>query len=346
METAMTHTSQQSQRTALMIGATGGLGLEITKALLRRGWRVRALVRDPAKAATLFKTVGAVDCVTGDAGRAADVAAAARGVELIVHAANPPQYRNWRGLAIPMLQHSIDAARQSGARLLFPGNVYNYAPDIQSPVAEDAPQYPITRKGAVRVEMEAMLQAATRDGVRSLVVRAGDFFGGHGPSSNFTNIIVKPGRPLRSVTYPGDPAIGHAWAYLPDLAEAMVQIAEREADLPAFDTFHFAGHRLTPGIALAQAIQRVSGNPDLPIRAFPWWLLRLLSPFVALFREVLEMKYLWTRPLMLDNTKLVALLGREPHTPLDDAIAASLRGLGCLPRNTPDVRAAAHGSPA
>jgi nucleoside-diphosphate-sugar epimerase len=51
---------------------------------------------------------------------------------------------------------------------------------------------------------------------------------------------------------------------------------------------------------------------------------------VSLFREVSEMRYLWQKPLALDNRKLTALLGREPRTPLDQAVREALRDLGCL----------------
>jgi hypothetical protein len=46
---------------------------------------------------------------------------------------------------------------------------------------------------------------------------------------------------------------------------------------------------------------------------------------------MMEMRYLWKRPLRLDNSKLVKVLGSEPHTPLDQAVRESLEGLGCLP---------------
>jgi nucleoside-diphosphate-sugar epimerase len=32
----------------------------------------------------------------------------------------------------------------------------------------------------------------------------------------------------------------------------------------------------------------------------------------------------------MDNAKLVAFLGREPHTPLDEAVEAALEGMGSL----------------
>ncbi|WP_156950467.1 hypothetical protein [Hyphomonas oceanitis] len=56
----------------------------------------------------------------------------------------------------------------------------------------------------------------------------------------------------------------------------------------------------------------------------------MLKPFVSLFREMAEMQYLWTVPVRLDNSKLVSRLGSEPHTPLDEALRETLRGLKCL----------------
>lgn len=313
---------------ALVIGATGGVGSEVARALSRHGWTVRALTRDLTKAATSGSA--GVEWIAGDAMVSRDVVAAAQGAALIFHGANPPGYRNWRGLAIPMLRSSIAAARASGARLVFPGTVYNYGPDAGAVITEASPQHPRTRKGQVRVEMEQMLRDAAADGVRSLVVRAGDFFGSRIGSAWFNQVLVKPGQPVRTITYPGDTDVGHAWAYLPDLAETFAEIADREHELPAFDTFHFSGHWFANGIEMAHAVRLASGQPNLPIRGFPWLLLRVLSPFVALFREVLEMRYLWERPLALDNRKLVRLIGREPRTPLDVAVHDSLRELGCL----------------
>ena len=52
---------------------------------------------------------------------AVDVVGATNGVSLIVHAVNPPGYRDWAKLVLPMLDSSIAAAKASGARILFPG---------------------------------------------------------------------------------------------------------------------------------------------------------------------------------------------------------------------------------
>jgi nucleoside-diphosphate-sugar epimerase len=66
------------------------------------------------------------------------------------------------------------------------------------------------------------------------------------------------------------------------------------------------------------------------VAAFPWWLLTLASPFIATFREMREMRYLWREPVRMDNARLMAALGQEPHTPLDEALETTLVGLGCF----------------
>ena len=101
--------SIENDRTVLVLGATGSFGAHAACALIRRGWRVRALARDPAAAARKSGVHMPIEWTQGDAMSAADVAAAARGARLIVHAVNPPGYRNWRGLAIPMLANTIAA---------------------------------------------------------------------------------------------------------------------------------------------------------------------------------------------------------------------------------------------
>jgi len=112
-------------RLALVTGATGGVGGEVATALLRHGWTIRAMARDPARAAQSGPK--GVNWVAGDAMRPADITAAARGAAVVFHGVNPPGYQNWRGLAIPMLRNAIDAAQAAGARLIYPSNVYVYS---------------------------------------------------------------------------------------------------------------------------------------------------------------------------------------------------------------------------
>jgi nucleoside-diphosphate-sugar epimerase len=178
--------------------------------------------------------------------------------------------------------------------------------------------------------MEQKLAQASASGVRSLILRGGDFFGPHTGSSWFSQGMVTPSQPLRRITYPGAFETGHAWAYLPDFGETIARLVERESELGAFETFHFGGHWFERGIEIAERIRAVVNQPKLPIRRFPWTALLALSPFVRLFREMAEMRYLWTTPVRLDNEKLRRFLGEEPHTDIDTALRTSLAALGCI----------------
>lgn len=153
------------QRSALVLGATGGIGGAIAAALIRRGWTVRALVRDRAAAVGGWRGGAAKpELIAGDAMvRDHVVAAACEGgaVSAIVHAVNPPGYRNWDKLVLPMLDNSIAAARAAGgARIVLPGTVYNYDPATTPEIDAETPQNARTRKGRIRIAMEERLMRA------------------------------------------------------------------------------------------------------------------------------------------------------------------------------------------
>lgn len=312
---------------ALVLGATGGVGGAVAAKLLANGYSVRAMHRNAAANAVKSPEY---DWVDGDAMNRDEVMKAAAGVDLIVHAVNPPGYRNWGKLVLPMIDNTIAAAEASGARILMPGNVYNFGPETFGSISEDSPQNPLTVKGKIRVALEARLEAATRRGTQVILVRAGDFFGPGAGGSWFAQAVVKPGAPVKAITNPADPGVGHQWAYLPDVAETMVRLVARADELPSFSRFHMEGVWDHDGRQMGNAIRRVTGRAELPIKRFPWWALRLAQPFVPVFRELLEMRYLWQRELHMRNDRLVAFLGAEPRTPIDQAVRETLIGLGCL----------------
>jgi len=327
-------------KTALVLGAGGGIGGEVARRLALAGWQVRGLKR--GLAADTVDTDG-IAWTAGDALNGADVARAAQGCAVIVHAVNPPAYRNWGRLVLPMLDNTIAAAAANDALVVLPGTVYNYGPDAFPLVAEDAPQHPVTRKGGLRVRMEAALEAHAARGGRVLIVRAGDFFGPRAGNNWFAQGLVKPGKPVGRIANPAAPGAGHQWTYLPDVAATMVALIERRAELEPFARFHMGGHWDPDGGAMCDAIRRAVARRggQAAIGAFPWWLVRLATPFNETLRELWEMRYLWRQAVRMDNRRLVDLLGAEPHTPLDTAVERTLEGLGCLPAHAATRPAAA-----
>jgi nucleoside-diphosphate-sugar epimerase len=318
-------------KTVLVLGASGAIGGEMAQQMRAAGWQVRALKRGLG---AMRQAPDGIHWLEGDAMQRGDVMAAAQGCAVIVHAVNPPGYRRWGELVLPMLDNTLAAATAQGATIVLPGTVYNYGPDTFSNIGEESPQRPATPKGAIRVEMERRLQAAAEAGpVRVIVVRAGDFLGPRAGNSWFAQGMVKPGRPVRTVYLPATRGVGHQFAYLPDVAATMLQLLAVQHRLPAFANFHMAGYWDADGTQLGQAVQRAvvaQGGREPVLKPLPWWQLQLAAPFVPSFRELLGMRYLWQQEVRMGNRRLLEVLGRETHTPLDEAMQATLAGMGCF----------------
>lgn len=316
----------EAKRTALVLGATGGIGGGIAAALFRHGWQVRGLARNVAKARSAG--TAQVEWIAGDVMQSADVVRAADGAAVIVHAVNPPGYRDWDRLVLPMIDNTIAAARAAdGARIVLPGTIYNFDPATSPVIGEDSPQRPRSRKGAIRVALEQRLRDAEPE-VPSLILRAGDFFGPGSRSSWFAQAMVSAGKPLKRIVNPAR-GKGHSWAYLPDLAEAFARLLDMPGRLRPFEVLQFEGLYDADGRRMVEAIRSAAGR-RLPVYGLPWWLFTLAAPFGGFPREAAEIASYWRRPMRLDNSRLIELLGEEPRTPIDSAIRAALADLGCL----------------
>src|SRR5262244_1176510 len=295
---------------ALVVGASGGIGSETALAFSQHGWKIRAFSRTKGSASGSSRW----EWVKGDALDRASVVAASEGVQAIVHAVNPPGYRNWDKLVLPMIDNTIAAGKASGARILLPGTIYNYGSDAFPVLREESPQNARTHKGRIRIELEKRMKDAARQGMRSLIVRFGDFFGPKPGNNWFSQGMVKPNQPILSVSYPGEVGIGHDWAYLPDAGETFAQLLEKESELDQLARFHFRGHWDSDGTQMVASIRKAANNRSISVKSVPWWLFRLGSVFNETMKELSATRPLWRNPIELDNSLLVAFLGKEPHT--------------------------------
>jgi len=320
-------------KTALVLGITGGFGGHVAEALAANGWRIRALVRDPARLSPRWQ---AADVRTGDAARFEDVARAAEGVELIVYGINAP-YPQWDGTVVPWLDVTARVAETRRLAIVFPGNVYNYDPADGPLFDERAPMRPVTHKGELRQAMEARLKLASARGARVLMLRCGNFIGA-GISGSWLAHLLKRSRQGYVLSTTGPRHLKHAWAYLPDVAQTIVALLAQAATLPVFGVFHFRGYEASFD-DIAATVAAATGE-RVALKRFPWWALRLAAPFSPWFRSLVEMRYLWEREVRLDETRLSALLGNAlPSTPLAEA----LKSAGLIGANNPEqARSPAH----
>lgn len=301
----------------LIMGAGGRFGYAAAEAFRDAGWHVKSLVR-PGKAAFAATRTQIVEVTTRDA-----AVEAAQGCAIVLNALNPA-ITMWPRDALSHAYAGIAAAEGSGATLMFPGSVWNYGRGMPEVLDENTPMNPTMRKGRMRVEIEQRIREACDRGMRAIILRAGDFFGS-GRGAWFDLVVVKELEKNR-LTYPGPDDVIHPWAYVPDLAETAVMLAERRAEFAPLETFGFEGHTVTGRqmIAAIETATRMKPN----VRHMSWWTLKTIGQLMALGRELAELEYLWSVPHRIDGSKLKATLGKVPHTPFNKAIAMALRDLG------------------
>ncbi|MFO1270515.1 MAG: hypothetical protein U1F50_02345 [Rubrivivax sp.] len=111
--------------------------------------------------------------------------------------------------------------------------------------------------------MEA--EIAARSGLRSTVVRAGDFFGGG--TGSWLDLMIAKDIARGRLVYPGPQGVVHAWAYLPDLARAFVAVASTPEGARV-QRLHFAGHALTGAEFIAALQAAAEGIGLAPARGW------------------------------------------------------------------------------
>lgn len=304
----------------VILGAAGRVGDAAARAFLQAGWSVAGVARS-GSAGTLAP---GVTPVTADVFDRAALIEACRGADVILNAVNP-KYTEWSEKVLPMAENVIAAAEVVGATHMLPGNVYNFGHSIGMEMTEDTSEVASTPKAAIRIAMEALFrQRADRSGVRTIVLRAGDFYGGTKPESWLDLVILAK---LRKdvFTWGGPMDVPHAFAYLPDLARAFVVLAERRDAFAAFERFHFEGHTLTGG-QMKEAAEMASGR-RLALRRVPWPLLRVAGLVMPMMREIALMSYLWRVPHSLDGSRLNAAVGPLAATPPVEAIRQAIDDL-------------------
>lgn len=278
----------------LILGSTGRFGRNCSSAFRAAGWAVRDFDRSTD-----------------------DLATAAQGIDVIVNGWNPA-YTDWAKQVPDLTEQIISVAKISGATVMIPGNVYNYGKNAPSSFSEATRHGAQNHLGKIRIDMEASYR---RSGVPTIVIRAGDFLDTQA-SGNWFDLVMTKNLHKGDFEYPGNPDIPHSWAYLPDLAQAFVRIAENRASLAQFEDIPFPGYTLT-GRELCQEVERASAR-ELRLKKMNWLPIRLVSPFWAMGRRLIEMSYLWNKPHQLDGRKFNRLLPDFEPTTIDTAVAQAV----------------------
>ncbi|MEO0637394.1 MAG: NAD-dependent epimerase/dehydratase family protein [Pseudomonadota bacterium] len=299
-------------KTSIVLGA-GPLGRAIAENLAAKGEPVVVVTRDG-------RQIGAgIEVRNADLSSAGETTNACDGASVIYQCAAPP-YHQWQDKFPALQKAAIEAAARTGAALVAVENLYGYG--VAGRLAQDAPLSATTRKGRVRASMsEALLDAHKTGKVTCVAGRATDFFG---PGVTMSALgerfwpAVLNGKP---VDWVGDPNALHSFAFLPDLAAAYIALAEDEGMWGK--AWHMPALPPISARNLCALIANVDGS-DTRIRRTPSWLLRVVGMFQPAAKELIEMRYMFDEPFIVDHAPFNRHVPDVEVSTWEDAISKSV----------------------
>ena len=299
---------------SVILGA-GPVGRAVAARLAADGRPVRVVTRSGRADAQSGVEVAAAD-VTDPAA----TAIACNGAAVVYGCVGPPGYTDWPTLWPPMMAGMLGGAESAGAPLIFMDNLYMYGP-VDAPRTEDMALTAYGSKPATRATITRMWQEAHNAGrVEVAAVRASDFYG---PGVTMAALgdhsfgRLSHGKAARVF---GDPDQPHAFTYVPDVARALVTVADAGDDALG-QAWHVPN---APDQTVRELLAAFADHLGVEgkIQAPPRWAMALIGLVNPQVREVKEMLYQWDRPFLVDHAKFAARFWDNP-TPFEDGIAAT-----------------------
>ncbi len=241
----------------------------------------------------------------------------------VVYQCAQPAYHRWPE-EFPGLQRSIvAAARQCGVSVLVAvENMYGYG-QVSGPIHEGLPLCSSGRKGAVRAAMWNELREAHESGALNVVAaRASDFYGPRVTASAFGERFFEPLIAGKKPSVLGDPARLHTVTYVPDLAQAMVQLGT------APDAWGKAWHvpnapTVSTAELVAVAAAAAATGSTRRARVTPAWQLRVAGRFSPAIRELVELLYEFDEDFVVDDSRFTTRFAGSA-TSLPDGLRATV----------------------
>ncbi|NPT35441.1 NAD-dependent epimerase/dehydratase family protein [Paraburkholderia xenovorans] len=299
-----------------LFGAAGAAGQSIAAALgaAGRDYRVVGRSRGPLEAA--FGRDPHAEIVTWNPDDPASIRAAAEGLQTVIYLVGVP-YDQFAAHP-PLMERTLAGVTAAGVeRFILIGTVYPYGRAQGNPISEDHPREPHTFKGRMRLAQENLVLAAHgRDGLSTLVLRLPDFYGPCIERSLLNGVFEGAATGKRAQMI-GPLDVPHEFIYLPDIGPVVEKLTRTPAAYGRW--WHLAGAGTITQREVARQAYALAGRaPKLMVAGKT--LLRLLGLFNPLMRELVEMNYLMTEPVVLDDSALTELIGPIARTSYEEGI--------------------------
>ncbi len=304
-----------------IFGAAGAIGRETFPRLIERGHRVRLVGRDRAKLEAL--SAGRAEVSALDLADPAQARRAAAGMDAVLFAVGLPYHESAQ--YPPLTRIALEAAQSAGVRqFLLISTVYPYGRAQAPTVSETHPREPHTVKGRNRkLQADLVRRAHDPAGLQTVVLVLPDFYGPTADLS-YAKQVFEAAVAGKTASVIGPLDVPHEYVYVPDVAPVIADLFERP---PAFgQTYHLAGVGTITTREFIAEVERAAGKRVRTLVAGKT-MLQVLGTFNPLMRELVEMHYLFTEPVVLDDSRLRTVFPDVRKTPYEVGIAATVQAL-------------------
>ena len=305
-----------------LFGAAGAIGRSIASTISAQGQQYRVVGRSEASLRKTFGSDPLAEIVTWNPDSPASVESAAHDVDTLIYlvGVNYTQFE----LHPELMRKTLAGAVRAGVkRILLIGTVYPYGVPQSTPVREDHPRQPHTFKGRMRKAQEDLLMQAHAEGrIQAAVLRLPDFYG-PGVEASLLHGAIKAAAQGGRADMIGPLDRPHEFVFVPDVGPVVARLVDTPAAFGKI--WHLAGAGVTTQKALVAEMERQTGR-KLKIRVAGKTLLRFIGMFNPLMRELVEMHYLQTQPVIMDDSALQQLIGPIEKTSYAEGIRLALKG--------------------
>jgi len=303
-----------------LFGAAGVIGQSIASALSAKGQRYRVVGRSESSLRKAFAADPLAEVVTWNPDSPASVQAAATGVETLIYMVG---VNYWQFELHPeLMRKTLAGAIAVGVKnIILIGTVYPYGLPGANPVREDHPRAPHTFKGRMRKAQEDLVMQAHAEGrIQATVLRLPDFYG-PGVEASLLSGAAQAAVRGGTADMLGPIDRPHEFVFVPDVGPVVAKLADTSAAFGKI--WNFAGMGVTSQRELVSEMERQTGK-KLKLRVVGKMMLRLIGLFSPVMREMVEMNYLMTDPLIMDDSALQQLIGPIRKTPYAEGIRQTL----------------------
>lgn len=225
----------------------------------------------------------------------------------------PYNSKIWEEQWIKIMQNTVNACKEVGAKLIFFDNVYMYG-KVNGEMTENTPHNPCSKKGEIRAKVTTLLENEIKKGnIKAVIARSADLYGPYATKTSLPFILAidKLMKGKKAQWMVAD-TTKHSFTYTIDSAKAMVLLAN--SDKSDNQIWHLPTYN--PAINGKEFIELVAKElgvkPNYSV--LKKWMIKMVGLFKNDVSEAYEMLYQNEFDYHFNSTKFNSFFDFKPKT--------------------------------